>query len=80
MEGINDDEIKLLDNANYINLSKLAIKYSDGIIFGSDNINKELCLYLQQLDKPILDYQDGEEYIDNYSLFYDQLLTEKVNA
>ena len=80
MEGISESEIELLDNANFLNLSKTAIKYSDGIIFGAENINKELNLHLRKTNKPILEYQDNDDYIDTYSMFYDQLLTEKVNV
>ena len=54
---------------------KLAIKYSDGIIIGSEKINSKVLDYIKSTDKPVLEYQDLEHYIDAYSGFYDSVLT-----
>ena len=77
IEGITAKDIKQIkDQADYINLSKLAIDNSDAIIQGSEEVNKELQEYISQIKKPTLDYQSEENYIDAYSEFYDKLLTE----
>lgn len=80
MEGINKDEINIDNNPDFVSLSKFAINYSDGIIFGSENINRQIQEYALKVKKPFLDFKNEEEYIDAYSMFYDQLLTEKVDA
>jgi len=57
-DGIDGENLKLVKKADFINLSKLAIKYSDGIIIGSEKINDELTKYLKTIKKPVLDYKD----------------------
>ena len=73
IEGINNDDLKTLDPANFVNLTKLAIDNSDGIIQGSENINSEIEKYIKDSGKPFLAYQPEEKYIDAYNDFYDSL-------
>ncbi len=74
-DGIDGESLKLVKNPNFINVSKLAIKYSDAVIIGSEEINSELAKYIKILDKPVLGYQDEEAYIDAYNDFYNVLLS-----
>ncbi len=60
---------------NYINLNKLGIKFSDGIIYGSEKINPELDAFIKKGRKKVLPYQNPEDYINSYSDFYDKLLS-----
>jgi len=55
-------------------LSKLAIEASDATIIGSETINSELLSFIKNSEKPYLDYQNEEEYIEAYSKFYDTIL------
>ncbi|MGQ1891755.1 glycogen/starch synthase [Thermophagus sp. OGC60D27] len=73
IEGINDDDLKTLNPANFINLTKLAIDNSDGIIQGSEQIDSEIVKYIKDSGKPFLEYQPEEKYIDAYNDFYDSL-------
>jgi len=74
-DGIDGENLKLIKNPDFVNVSKLAIKYSDGIIIGSENINEELNTYIKTLKKPLLEYKSEDEYIDAYNEFYDNLLS-----
>jgi len=74
-DGIDGEGLKLIKNPDFINVSKLAIKYSDAIIVGSERINEELSKYVGTLSKPVLGYKDETEYIDAYNDFYDKILT-----
>lgn len=60
-----------------IELAKTAIKYSDGIILGSADVNEELVGFAKELSLPILPYNaaahEDESYIDEYNAFYDNL-------
>ena len=77
IEGITNKDIKKIkDNPDFVNLSKLAIDHSDAVIKGSEQINSDLESYLGQIKKPTLDYQTEDKYIDAYSEFYDQILTQ----
>ena len=79
-EGITGEELNIIKEPSYINLNKLAISMSDAVILGSNDINPEIKKYIQIKDKPILNYYNGDNYIDIYSEFYNKILTETVNA
>lgn len=74
LKGVGSEETKTVEVANFLNLSKLAVDYSDGIIFGSENINKDLQKHIKSSNLPVLDYKNEEEYIDAYYDFYDKVL------
>lgn len=73
-ENITKNDVKILKEPNYTNLSKLAIEMSDATIIGSETINSELLSFIKNSEKPHLDFQTEEEYIDAYSNFYDKIL------
>jgi starch synthase len=72
---VDGENLRLVKKPDFVNLSKLAIKYSDGIIIGSDEINKELIKYMDTIDKPVLQFQEESKYIDAYNDFYDKILS-----
>ncbi|MCK5171674.1 MAG: glycogen/starch synthase, partial [Bacteroidales bacterium] len=73
-ENINQNDLSILKEPNYVNLSKLAIEMSDATIIGSETINPEILSFIKNSEKPYLDFQTEEEYIDAYSKFYDKIL------
>jgi starch synthase len=73
-------DVEVIKNPDYVNFTKLAINYSDGIIFGSEKINKELDDYASKSGSPVLEYQSEDKYLDAYSDFYDKILSEVVNG
>ncbi|MFZ0281661.1 MAG: glycogen/starch synthase [Bacteroidales bacterium] len=74
-DGIDGESLKLVKKPDFISISKLAIKYSDAIIVGSEDINEELLKYVSIQNKPTLNYQDELVYIDAYNDFYDKILS-----
>ena len=75
-EGISKEDIKELNEPTFQNIAKIAFKYSDGVIKGSEELPQDINSLTQNLPVPVLDYQSPEEYIDAYSVFYDKILTE----
>lgn len=75
--NISSSDLELLSEPTGINLAKLAIKYADGIILGSDKVAPELVSYCKELGKPVLEYNaealENETYIDDYKGFYAKL-------
>jgi starch synthase len=69
-DGIAKKDISVIKEPSFVNLSKLAIDYSDATIQGSENINSELESYMKDSGKPFLGYQPKETYIDAYFDFY----------
>ncbi len=78
-EGITGKDTDILKNPDYFNLSRAAIDLSDGVILGSQKINDKIANYLKQSDKLFLPHQEGDDYINSYSEFYDKILTATVN-
>jgi len=77
-KGIESDDIKHLKNStDWVNLTKFAIDYADGVIIGTNNINTSIKDYICGCSKPYLNCQDSEEYIDKYNEFYDTLIDRK---
>ena len=58
---------------NYQALSKLAIKWADGVVINSENADQTLIDYARSLNKPVLEYKTGTEYAESCSAFYNQL-------
>lgn len=74
LDGINSKDLKHYKTPNYVNMMKAAIDFSDGVIIGSPDINPELMKYVLESDKPYLEFQPMDRYIDAYSDFYDEIL------
>lgn len=79
LEGVTEKDLKHFKTADYVGIMKSAIDFSDAIIVGSENVNPELLAYAKQSDKPMLDLQPMDSYIDAYSNFYDELVDELVD-
>jgi len=74
LNKISDEDTELVDDPSYLNISKMAIQYSDAIIQGSPKINPELSEYIQSSGKLVLEYQPEHTYIDAYNDLYDKML------
>lgn len=75
--GITPDDVALSGAVSDEDLARLAIRYSDGVIFGSDAVGQSLNEYVDSLGLPKLQYKaesiaDGS-YIEDYNRFYDNL-------
>ncbi len=75
IEGITKDDIKVINDASYLNLTKLAITNSDAVIMGSEKINSGLETFIEERGIPVLEFNGGDNYIDKYSDFYDELIS-----
>ena len=60
-----------------INLAKLAIAHSDGVILASADVPEELVAAAKDSNLPTLDYNkeriDSGAFVDDYKAFYDKL-------
>jgi starch synthase len=81
-DALEDEALEEFHDPTYINLMKSAVKYSDAIIKGSEELDPEIDQYIDaQENKPILKYYAPEEFADAYEEFYlDQVLNEKEEA
>ncbi len=74
IDGVEKSDIEVLNTPSYVNLSKLAINFADGIIFASENIDPDVKKYVESTKKAVLPYVGIEDVVDEYSKFYDKLL------
>jgi len=74
LPGINEEHVEHYKKPTFANVTKAAIDFSDGVIIGSPEINPEVVKYLNEVDKPILEFKSMDTYIDAYNEFYDEIL------
>jgi starch synthase len=69
-DGIDKDKLSKLEDVTFNNLSKIAIDYADAIVKGSFSLPLEVNKYLEDCKKPILDFKNEEEFVEEYIEFY----------
>lgn len=62
------------DSYTYNDLMKLAVKYSDGVIMDTPDVDPSVIEYANSLNIPVLEYKPLEEMKDAYNEFYDKIL------
>ena len=63
----------LNEQVDFARLSELAIRYSDGLIQASSQIDEEVAAIAKASGKPFLTYQDSDTYVDAYNNFHDEV-------
>ncbi len=58
-------------------LEKLGVKFADGVILESKDVDPSIIQYAQSLGRPILGPIEGDSFKEAYSQFYDTLFPEK---
>ncbi|MBR5736830.1 MAG: glycogen/starch synthase [Bacteroidales bacterium] len=80
--GISAEDVDAVKGSDGINLARLAIRYSDGVIFGSQDIHPELKEYVAERKLPVLQSPaislEDNGYIQEYNDFYEQILQANV--
>ena len=79
LEGIKKEDLSLLNSTNFVDINKLAIHHSDGVVNGSSEMIPELQGYIEELNIPNLEYQGNENYLQAYSDFYDRIINGASN-
>ena len=79
--GVKSKDLELLSTSNTVQLAKLALQYSNGVIMGDPITQSQIMAHLETLSIPILPFIDPANpetsYIDAYNQFYDQILEHK---
>jgi len=71
--GITKEDVALIENPTFENISLMAVEYSDAIIQGSKKINENIKNYIKAKKKLFLKFQPKDTYIDAYNAFYDKI-------
>lgn len=78
VDGITNEDLNILSEPVFKNIARVALKFSDGIILGSKKLNHELRELIKEFNIPVLDYVQHDKYVEEYSVFYDKILTKKT--
>ncbi len=70
-DGFSDNDLAAIKTADFINLNKFAINFSDGIILGNEKIDNKILNHIKDSGKPVLTYQNAESYVKAYNEFYE---------
>lgn len=68
-----EDVSMMKSPANYEELCKLAVAYSDGVIQNDETVNQNVLDYARNLNIPVLEYASGDAYADACDAFYDKV-------
>lgn len=75
-DGFKDEDIEELKDPNFLNLNKLALRYSDAIVEGSEELPKDLAKAVKSSEKSVLSYCEPASCVKTYGEFYDKILEE----
>lgn len=76
MDGFQKEDISDLEDPSILNLNKIAFKYADGIVAGSENLPENIVEAVKSSEKVSLEYCDPASCVKSYSDFYDEILEE----
>jgi starch synthase len=76
LDGVDLEDVADLKTPSSKEVYKHAIKWSDGVIIGSEGIDSELDQYIKDSQKPMLSFQNEDSYIEEYNNFYDSVLSD----
>ncbi|WP_124979296.1 glycogen/starch synthase [Nonlabens xiamenensis] len=80
-DALDEGVLEHFKEPTYNNLMMSAVKYSDAIIKGSEELDSTIENYIDKQEKPVLKYYPPEEFADAYEEFYlDKVLNEKEEA
>ena len=74
-EGFSDQDLAALGQnpVTWIDLQKIAIDFSDGIVQSSESVDPEVLEYIKKSGKPFLPFPGADDYVDAYLEFYKSL-------
>jgi starch synthase len=74
IDGVSAENVEVVSEPSHDNLIKLAAGFSDGLIQGSKNIPDGTKKAMKDSGKPVLDFVDHEDYIQDFSVFYESII------
>ncbi|MCW8979877.1 MAG: glycogen/starch synthase [Altibacter sp.] len=69
-DGIPEEAVAELKDPTYVNMMKVAVRNSDAVIVGSEEIPEELNKFIKTIEKPVLNYHNMDEFSQAYLDFY----------
>lgn len=73
-DDISKDKTSTITEGSILNLNKLAIEHSDAMVVGSEDLDEELIMFANNLNKPTLAYQPEGTLVEKHQSFYQEVL------
>lgn len=83
LDGIKKSDVSDINEPDGMNLARLAVRYSDGIIEGAADLNPELKAAVAARKLPVLPYvnpSEGPAFVNEYNCFYDKIIASNVKS
>ncbi|MFM1876986.1 MAG: hypothetical protein RL266_2723 [Bacteroidota bacterium] len=75
-DTLSDADVEVFADSTHLGLTKAAIRYADAVIIGDEELTAEEAAAITGCDKPVLGFKDEDNYLDAYSEFYTEVLSE----
>lgn len=76
LTGIPKENTAKFRTPGYDALIKTAIDFCDGAVIGHPKVKKTILTYIGKSGLPVLEHPEGEDFVEQYDNFYDQLLAQ----
>jgi starch synthase len=78
-DSISPSDLELFKGADNTSLNIGGANYSDAIILGSEEIDKDVNNFItNEINKPVLEFVNDDEYLDKYHNFYESCMRAPV--
>ncbi|XCI75232.1 MAG: glycogen/starch synthase [Flavobacteriales bacterium] len=77
-DGIRPKYLKLLEQPNFVNLTKLCMDFADGVIKGDGPLLEEIETYIEENKIKVLEYISVEEIVLAYQQLFKEAVLEQV--
>lgn len=68
-------ELEIYEEFDYLSLIKMAVDFSDGIVFAEEGVDASLIDYVKKSGKPFLLYPGPDAFMGDCNTFYDKILS-----
>ncbi|RRN77780.1 starch synthase [Pseudoxanthomonas sp. SGD-10] len=77
MKGMEQNATASYTAGDITAINKAAIEYSDAVIFGAEDINKDVLNFVKVSEKPTMDYNSSLDF-ENYYNFYQEITSDDL--
>jgi starch synthase len=77
-EGFNEEVVGNIKGGDNVSLLTEAVRWSDGVVIGSEELNEELTSIVSGAEKETLEFSEIEAQAKLLSDFYDKVIEEEV--
>lgn len=74
MDGVDAGSVEAIKSPSYKTITELAVSFSDGIVYGENELNSEIAAIGRDSGKPFVSFDDvDDDYAERFSNFYDEV-------